>query len=86
MIAGANEVDHFLLEDTLLSVIVERPAPEQIGPEHLCLDAGYDNATGHNVAGKHGYAQCPSGADVVAAFDSTTGKPKNAHFNVWFED
>lgn len=55
MIAGANEVDHRLLEDTLRSVIVARPAPEQIGQEHLCLDAGYDNETGHNVAGQHGY-------------------------------
>src|SRR5438552_16077554 len=55
VIAGANEVDHFLLEDTLLSVIVERPAPEQIGPEHLCLDAGYDNETGHSVPAKYAY-------------------------------
>jgi hypothetical protein len=40
VIAGAN--------------VVERPDPGQV-EQHLCLDKGYDNPTGHEVVERHGY-------------------------------
>ncbi len=43
-VAGANVPDHQLLAATLDAVILERPEPEPDWPQHLCLDAGYDNA------------------------------------------
>ena len=42
-VAGANVPDHQLLAATLDAIILERPAPEPDWPQHLCLDAGYDN-------------------------------------------
>jgi putative transposase len=44
VVAGANIPDHRLLEQTLDAVVVERPPVELPDwPQHLCLDAGYDN-------------------------------------------
>lgn len=40
VVAGANVNDFKLLQATIESIVVERPACEQ----HLCLDKGYDNA------------------------------------------
>ena len=37
---------------TLERVVVERPGT---GVEHLCLDEGYDNPTGHEAVAAHGY-------------------------------
>jgi putative transposase len=53
-IAGANLVDQQLLAETIEAVVVERPAPEVLG-QHLCLDKGYDNPTGHEVVEHYGY-------------------------------
>jgi putative transposase len=36
-----------LLEQTLEAIVVERPEPTKSSPQHLCLDKGYDNPTGH---------------------------------------
>lgn len=36
-----------LLERTLDAIVVERPEPTKSSPQHLCLDKGYDNPTGH---------------------------------------
>lgn len=51
VIAGANVHDTKLLEATLRAVVVERPEH----PQHLCLDKGYDNPTGHSAVAKQGY-------------------------------
>jgi putative transposase len=42
VVAGANVPDFKLLEATLDAVIIERPAPSEKAPQHLCLDKGYD--------------------------------------------
>ena len=44
-----------LLDATFASLVVERPnsIPEQ--PQHLCLDKGYDNPTGHTAVEKYEY-------------------------------
>src|SRR2546430_1081979 len=46
VIAGANVHDTKLLEKTIDAIVVERPAPTEKSPQHLCLDKGYDNPTG----------------------------------------
>ena len=53
--AGANVHDTKLLAQTLESVVVERPVPSESRPQHLCLDKGYDNPTGHQTARRHNY-------------------------------
>jgi transposase len=51
LIHGAYQPDHYLLEQTLEAIVLERPQM----PQHLCLDAGYDNPTGHQVVEEQGY-------------------------------
>ena len=53
--AGANVHETKLLELTLESVVVERPDGGDRRPQHLCLDKGYDNPTGHRAVAAHGY-------------------------------
>ena len=48
-IAGANVHDTKLLAATLEAMVVERPQPIEERPQHLCLDKGYDNPTGHET-------------------------------------
>jgi putative transposase len=48
-IAGANVHDTKLLAATLGASVVERPQPTAAEPQHLCLDKGYDNPTGHET-------------------------------------
>ena len=50
--AGANVHDTKLLDMTLDGIVVERP---DTGTQHLCLDKGYDNPTGHEAVAAHGY-------------------------------
>ena len=54
VIDGANVNDHKLLEATIEAVVIERPDPAE-REQHLCLDKGYDNPTGHEVVQRHGY-------------------------------
>ncbi len=51
MTAPANWHDAVCLEDLLNSVVTERPDSEQ----HLCLDKGYDNPTGHQTVQEFDY-------------------------------
>lgn len=55
MIAGANVHDTKLLEKTIDAIVVERPEPTEKSPQHLCLDKGYDNPTGHATVEKKDY-------------------------------
>ena len=55
MVAGANVHDTKLLEATLEAIVVQRPQPTDEAPQHLCLDKGYDNPTGHQAAAAYGY-------------------------------
>lgn len=47
--------DTKLLDATLDAIVVERPEPSEDSPQHLCLDKGYDNPTGHGAAADHDY-------------------------------
>jgi putative transposase len=55
VVAAANQHDTRLLEETLAAVIIERPPCPSGAEEHLCLDKGYDNPTGHAAVEKHKY-------------------------------
>lgn len=55
VVAPANVHDTKLLERTLEAVIVKRPRPTRDRPQHLCLDKGYDNPTGHKAVAAHHY-------------------------------
>jgi putative transposase len=50
VIAAANVNDQKLLRETIEAIVVERPQPTAAKPQHLCLDAAYDNATGREAA------------------------------------
>lgn len=54
VVAGANVHDTKLLERTIEAMIVERPDP-RTHEQHLCLDKGYDNPTGHTTVAKKQY-------------------------------
>jgi putative transposase len=54
-IAGANVHDTKLLADTLEAIVVARPQPTEKTPQHLCLDKGYDNPTGHETVAAYQY-------------------------------
>ncbi len=55
VIDGANRHDAKLLSATLNAVIVARPQPTAEKPQHLSLDKGYDNPTGHQAVAEHQY-------------------------------
>ena len=55
VVAGANVYDTKLLAATLDAVVVERPAVSTQQPQHLCLDKGYDNPTGHQAVAEREY-------------------------------
>ena len=42
VIAGANRPDYQLVQDTLLSMPMDRPTPTAKKPQGMCLDKGYD--------------------------------------------
>jgi hypothetical protein len=44
-----------LLEQTIDSIVVERPEPTEKSGPHLCLDKGYDNPTGQAAAESRGH-------------------------------
>lgn len=54
VLAGANTHDTKLLEQTIDAMIVERPDPTK-HEQHLCLDKGYDNPTGHTTVAAKRY-------------------------------
>jgi putative transposase len=53
--AEANRHDTKLLAATIDAIVVERPVPTPAAPQHLCLDKGYDNPTGHATVAQYGY-------------------------------
>ena len=55
VIAPANVNDHKLLEETIESIVVERPTPTLKKEQNICLDKAYDNQASRGVVKKHGY-------------------------------
>ena len=54
-IAGANVHDTKLLAATLAAIVVARPQQTEERLQHLCLDKGYDNPTGHETVVAYQY-------------------------------
>jgi putative transposase len=54
-IAGANVHDTKRLAATLAAIVVERPQPTVESPQHLCLEKGDDNPTGHETVAAYQY-------------------------------
>lgn len=54
VVAAANVNDHRLLNETLSTVVLERPESWDVR-QNLCLDAGYDNKMSRETAEDHGY-------------------------------
>jgi len=50
VLAAANVNDHLLLRETIAALVIERPKPTPKAPQHLCLDADYDNPIGRAAA------------------------------------
>ena len=55
VIAAANVNDQKLLRETIEAIVVDRPKPTKARPQHLCLDAAYDNPTGRQAASEAKY-------------------------------
>jgi transposase len=55
-VAGANRHDMKLVEETLESIPVARPAPTAEEPQGLCLDKGYDYDAVRETVAAYGYA------------------------------
>jgi putative transposase len=43
------------LAETIEAIVVERPEPTEQEPQHLCLDAGYDNGPGREIVKEQNY-------------------------------
>lgn len=68
LVTAANVNDHLVLEQTIKAIVVERPAPTDDAPQHLCLDKGYDNeATRALVAAQDYVAHIKSIKDEKSA-------------------
>jgi putative transposase len=55
VVDGANRHDVKLLEQTLESVVVERPTASTEAPQHLCADAGYLGEPARRAMESYGY-------------------------------
>ena len=55
VLAAANVNDHRLLRETIEAIVIERPEPTPVRPQHLCLDADYDNAAVRQTAAEQKY-------------------------------
>ena len=53
-VTGANEHDKWSADDLIVSIVVERPDPEQV-EQHLCADKGYDYEDVRQVVAQERY-------------------------------
>jgi putative transposase len=79
-IAGANVHDTKLLAATLEVIVVEGPRPTDERPQHLCVDKGYDNPSGHETVATSQYTPHQqflrfAATGLCPAVDATPGTP-----------
>lgn len=53
-VTGANEHDKWSADDLIISIVVERPDPEEV-EQHLCADKGYDYDDVHQAVAQEQY-------------------------------
>jgi putative transposase len=74
MVEGANCHDKRLVEGTLQSIVVERPAVTRRKPQHLCMDKGYDYPDTRELVKEWGYtAQIKARGEEVEAKKKVPG-------------
>jgi transposase len=54
VVAAANTHDKWLVEETLESIPVDRPEPDEVA-QHLCMDKGYDYQDVRTLVAAWGY-------------------------------
>lgn len=54
-VAGANRHDMKLVNETLTSIVVERPEPTLDQKQNICMDAGYDYAAVRDTVLEFGF-------------------------------
>ena len=52
---GANRHDMKLVEQTLQSIMADRPQPRPQQPQYLCMDKGYDFDEVRHLVARYGY-------------------------------
>lgn len=63
-VEGANRPDLKMVRETIESIPVERPEPTEKGPQHLCLDNGYNDAEPKEIVAAFGFtAHLPKGKE-----------------------
>lgn len=55
VVTAANVNDGPMLQALLNNHVAVRPTPKRTAPQHLCLDAAYDNAPAHAVVRRESY-------------------------------
>ena len=55
VVSGANRHDMKLFAETLDAVVVERPEPTEVAPQHLCGDKAFGFVAIHKEAESRGY-------------------------------
>ena len=53
-VTGANAHDKWSADDLIVSIVIERPDPEEV-EQHLCADKGYDYEDVHQVVAEEQY-------------------------------
>jgi transposase len=53
-VTGANEHDKWSADDLIVSIVIERPDPEEV-EQHLCADKGYDYEDVHQAVAEEQY-------------------------------
>jgi putative transposase len=53
-VTGANRHDKWLADELIVSIVIDRPDPEQV-EQHLCADKGYDYEDVHQAVAREHY-------------------------------
>jgi len=74
-VAGANRHDMKLVNETLTSIVVERPEPTLDQTQNICMDAGYDYAAVRDTLLEFGFtAHIRSRGEEAKALMEEVGK------------
>jgi transposase len=82
ILAAANEPDNTLAEDTLDSILTDRPEPTDKAPQHFCADKAYDDKKVRQAGSDRHYIvhikpHRPSKAQAAAELNQAAEEPKH---------
>jgi putative transposase len=78
VVAPANRPDAQVLAETIEAVVLDRPPVEPGWEQHLCLDKGYDHATGWGACVDHDYVP-----HIALIRDERPPRPKRQPARRW---